>query len=71
MKQMNVIPTPFAPTRKDRMFVAVKVDFPEMVITALVCFLFYIMCMMHFCYTFASILVCVNVISESQVARSP
>ena len=39
MKQMNVIPTPVAPTLKDRIFVAVKVDFPGMVITALVGFL--------------------------------
>ena len=70
MKQMNVIPTPFAPTLKARMFVAVKVDFPGMVITALVCFPLYIICMMHFCYAFDSILVCVNFMSKSQVARS-
>ena len=56
MKQMNVIPTPFAPTLKARMFVAVKVGFPGMVLTALVCFLFSIICMMLFCYAFDSIL---------------
>lgn len=56
MKQMNVIPTPFAPTLKDRMFVAVKVDFPGMVITALVGFLLSIICMMRFYYVLDSIL---------------
>ena len=68
MKQMNVIPTPFAPTLKDRMFVAVKVDFPGMVTTALVGFLLSIICMMHFCYVFD---MCVNVMSKSQVASPP